>query len=629
MVLDAKVVGRRIWRALPKGGSLPDEVWRRRHRGIVALLLAHVVGLSYFATVAGHGLAHSGPEVASVAGAAAVASYRGASRAVRSGAATVGLVSASAVLVHLSGGVIEMHFHFFVVIAIISLYQDWVPFLLALGYVVLHHGTIGVLNPESVYNHPAAANEPWKWAAIHGAFVLAASAASLTTWRLNEEGFYDHLTGLANRKLFMDRVEMGLARVARYRDPMAVLFIDLDNFKAVNDGLGHGAGDELLANVAERLGRSMRPSDTVARLGGDEFAVLVERLGNSVRPEMVADRILEVLRPPCLLDGHPVVINASIGIATSESGEQGADEILRNADLAMYIAKANGKGRRELYEPAMHVAVVERLEMEAELRSALERDELVLHYQPVMALRSGRLVGVEALVRWAHPARGMVLPDEFIPLAEETGLIVPLGLWVLVQACGDLRQWQERYPADPPLTVAVNLSAAQLRPGLAEAVAAVLEGAGLAPQSLVFEITESLVVDETSNALSHLEALKELGVALAIDDFGTGYSSLSRLQSFPVDAVKIDRSFVHQIGDGHHSLVPAIMAMAASLGLGVVAEGIETASQLEFLQLHGCDVAQGFLLGRPMDADSIEGLLAGRPWDSVLATSSAGEAPSN
>jgi diguanylate cyclase (GGDEF)-like protein len=601
---------KRPWRTLPKGRSLPEEIWRRRHRGILVLLWAHAVGIACFGVLRGHGLAHSLSEATVVAGIALLASRQQLARGLQSGAATVGLVTCSAILVHLSGGAIEMHFHFFVMVGVITLYQDWLPFLLAIGYVVLHHGVLGVLDPTTVYNHPAAWRNPWKWALIHGVFVVGASIASLTAWRLNEEGFRDPLTGLANRALFYDRVEHALARSQRHQQPIVVLFLDLDEFKTINDSLGHGAGDQLLVAVAERLRTCLRDADTAARLGGDEFAILLEEI-EEAGPALVAQRVLDTLQAPFVLSGREVFVNASIGIAVG-SVQQDANELLRDADAAMYVAKTNGKGRFETFAPAMHDAVMERLTLQVELQRAVEQQEFTIQYQPIVELDSGRITGVEALVRWQHPVRGEMPPVQFIPLAEQTGLIVPIGRWVLQQACQQARRWHIQHPTTPPLGVSVNLSARQLQqPGLVSDVAAALAGSGLDPASLTLEITESVQVHDTEATITVLSNLKTLGVRLAIDDFGTGYSSLSYLQRFPVDILKIDKSFIDGVANGAEAstVARAITKLGHSLGLETVAEGIEEPEQRTAIAAMGCHQGQGYHFARPLDADAITQLL--------------------
>jgi diguanylate cyclase (GGDEF)-like protein len=612
---------KRPWRTLPKGRSLPEEIWRRRHRGILVLLWAHAVGIACFGVLRGHGLAHSLSEAAVVAAIALLASHQQLARGLQSGAATVGLVTCSAILVHLSGGAIEMHFHFFVMVGVITLYQDWLPFLLAIGYVVLHHGVLGVLDPTTVYNHPAAWNNPWKWALIHGVFVVGASIASLTAWRLNEEGFRDPLTGLANRALFYDRVEHALARSQRHQQPIVVLFLDLDEFKTINDSLGHGAGDQLLVAVAERLRTCLRDADTAARLGGDEFAILLEEI-EEAGPALVAQRVLDTLQAPFVLSGREVFVNASIGIAVG-SVQQDANELLRDADAAMYVAKTNGKGRFETFAPAMHDAVMERLTLQVELQRAVEQQEFIIQYQPIVDLDSGRITGVEALVRWQHPVRGQMPPARFIPLAEQTGLIVPIGRWVLQQACQQARRWHTQHPTTPPLGVSVNLSARQLQqPGLVSDVAAALASSGLDPASLTLEITESVLVHDTEATITVLSNLKTLGVRLAIDDFGTGYSSLSYLQRFPVDILKIDKSFIDGVANGAEAstVARAITKLGHSLGLETVAEGIEEPEQQAAISAMGCHQGQGYHFARPLDADAITQLLDDHsPSDSHLA----------
>ena len=589
---------------------MPAEVWDRRHRGIVAVVIAHAVIIPFYGLITHHGFIHSLLEGLPIALAALIASLGGFTRLVRTSAAVLGLVASSAILVHLSGGLIEMHFHFFVMVAIVTLYQDWIPFMLALGFVVSHHGLIGVLDPEAVYNHIAAVRHPWRWAAVHGAFILGESAALIAAWRMAEEGFQDALTGLVNRSLFVDRVAHSHARAQRDGDTIAVLFLDLDGFKEINDALGHVAGDLLLIEVAQRIKLSLRSSDTAARLGGDEFAVLLPASG----PEssaVVVERILESIKTPLFIDGKEVIVTGSIGIALSNSETLvRTTDLLRNADAAMYVAKARGRDGYQFFESHMHDEVMRRVQLGAELKRATSADELVLQYQPFLDLRSNQPVGVEALIRWDHPERGLIPPLDFIPLAEQTGLIVEIGRQVLERACLQVRRWQESLPLEGGLYVAVNLSARQLRhPDLVDHARVALERSGLDPANLMLEITESALIHDFDEAVERLGQLKDLGLQLAVDDFGTGYSSLSYLQQFPVDILKIDRAFVRTIrrGDPEGSaLAKAIVSLAHSLNLRVVAEGVETQEQADFLLNVGCDLGQGYLFARPLWPDELE-----------------------
>ena len=427
--------------------------------------------------------------------------------------------------------------------------------------------------------------------------------------QLRRQALHDPLTGLGNRALFRDRLEHAMARTQRHPELLAVVMIDLDGFKQVNDSLGHGAGDRLLVEVARRLQDCVRTGDTVARMGGDEFAVLIER-ADLEGPEVVAQRIVYRLRAPVDLDGRAIVTHGSVGVAMGSTVTSSAEELLRNADLAMYAAKSGGKGAYEIYEREMHAAALERVETESALRDALRRRELSLHFQPLVQLPGGRISGAEALVRWEHPERGMISPAEFVPVAEESGLIVDLGRWVLGEACRQGRRFQEAYPTEPPFTMAVNVSARQLTsPWLVEEVRKALAESRLPPSSLVLEITEGALMRDAASIVPTLEALRGLGLRLAIDDFGTGWSSLSRLRSFPVDKLKIDQSFVSEIGSSGDDapIVAAIVSMAHNLNLTTVAEGVETPEQLACLHHHGCEEVQGYLLSRPLPA---EGLLA-------------------
>ena len=429
--------------------------------------------------------------------------------------------------------------------------------------------------------------------------------------QLAYQAFHDPLTGLANRALFRDRVMHALERAQRRQQPVTALFLDLDNFKAVNDSLGHAAGDQLLVAVAERLLHSTRGADSVARLGGDEFAILLEHARADQEARTVVERVTRALLRPFSLEGKEVFVGASIGIAGAANGD-GPDELLRNADVAMYRAKAAGKGGYVLFEPAMHSAAVERLELEAEFHWALERGELMLHYQPVAALGTGQITGVEALVRWNHPRQGLIPPAAFIPLAEETGLIVPLGRWVLREACRQAARWQWGMPGEAPLTVSVNISGRHLQDaGLVEDVAAALRESGLTPASLTVEITESVLMQNTEATLVRLHELKALGVRLAIDDFGTGYSSLSYLQRFPVDILKIDKSFIDGVERGRNddALARTIIALGQMLSLRTIAEGIEEGDQVRRLQDLGCELGQGYFFAKPLPAEELDALL--------------------
>lgn len=869
---------------LPRGRTLSDEAWAQRHRWMLWLVGANAAGLFAFALIQGYSGGHALLEGGAVAVLAVVGAAGRRDRRLGSGAVAVGLLTASAVAVHLSHGAIEAHFHFFVMIAVLTLYEDWFPFLLAAGYVLLHHGVGGALAPEEVYNHADARAHPWKWALIHAGFVAAAGAANVLAWHLHEQtrghlrqlakivessqdailsisstgalrswnggarrvfgweageviggpldvlipaeragdadGFvqpvlagkhledyesewrhkdgrsivvrvsasplregdgivgasaivqditeqrraaeelqrersrlteaekigqmgswewdcvtdeiewseqlyrlfglgrdefeatfgayvtlvhpddrtafegcferiiatrrfeplehritrpngevrhvlvrgdvlvdgrgdvvrmlgtsvditdrkraenairdsqealahqalHDALTGLPNRTLLHDRLEHALQRTRRDGSRIALLFLDVDRFKIVNDSLGHAAGDELLTQMARRLDEALRPADTLARFGGDELALLCEDIQREQDGISMAERIMASLSRPFVLAGREVFVTASIGLAVSERADS-AESLLRDADVAMYRAKEGGGGRYELFDVAMRRRAVERMQIENELRQALSRSELRLYYQPVFSLEDRRVLGAEALVRWEHPERGLLAPGAFIPVAEESSLILGLGEWVLVEACRQLVEWQEALPDD--FTLAVNVSARQFSDSrLVEVVHAALERAGADPGRLSLELTESVLMRQ-EGAHDTLLALRALGVRVVLDDFGTGYSSLSYLSRFPLDGLKVDRSFVAKMekGSPEQAIVAAVGTMAESVGLEVVAEGIETDAQLSALTGLGYQLGQGFLFAKPMPADAFAGLIGPSRTEPALAAS--------
>jgi diguanylate cyclase (GGDEF)-like protein len=439
-------------------------------------------------------------------------------------------------------------------------------------------------------------------------------ASELAADEIAHVAYHDALTGMPNRPLFIDRLIVALAQARRANQRLAVFFLDLDRFKDINDSLGHYAGDTLLKSVAERIRRCVREGDTVARFGGDEFTILIPRIATIEDAAKIAQKILDTLKLPVAIGNRELFVTASVGIGIFPEDGADPETLVRNADTAMYRAKEQGRDGYQLYAPAMNACALERLALENTMRKALIQHELTLFYQPVVELSTNRIVGLEALIRWQHPELGLLLPAQFISTAEVSGLIVPIGKWVLQTACRQIRQWQKRVD-DPDFTVSVNLSARQFQQlDLVSSVAEALEETGIDPRTLELEITESNAMHNTALTMQTLRDLKGLGVRISLDDFGTGYSSLNYLKNFPIDTLKLDQSFVREVPHDRNdtAIVSAVIALAHSLDLNVVAEGVETEEQLAFLHAQRCDRIQGFLFSAPMSAEQLEPYLVER-----------------
>jgi diguanylate cyclase (GGDEF)-like protein len=430
--------------------------------------------------------------------------------------------------------------------------------------------------------------------------------------KATRHALYDGLTEVANRTLFMDRLALALSRAERNGGMIAVLFVDLDRFKLVNDSYGHEVGDAVLVEVARRLRQSVRPHDTVGRAGGDEFTILCEDIVDREAGEHIARRIVQALAPPIAATGRPFYATVSVGLIVAEGDYASPDDIVRDADAAMYAAKRLGRDRYEVFDEAMRVHAMERMDTERELHRAIARGEFVAYYQPIVDLRSGLVSGVEALLRWQHPERGLVAPAEFIPVCEDTGMIVPLGEWALGEACRQVQRWNDALAGNRLLAMSVNVSSRQLtQPTFAAAVAETLEATGCDPRSLCLEITEHVIMSEAEACADNMRDLVDSGVRLSLDDFGKGYSSLSYLKRLPVSTLKIDRSFIAGLGDDPEdsAIVAAIIALARALRLATVAEGIETHTQYAEVRKLGCDFAQGYFFSPPVSAAAMEPLL--------------------
>ncbi|NNF00694.1 MAG: EAL domain-containing protein [Pyrinomonadaceae bacterium] len=439
------------------------------------------------------------------------------------------------------------------------------------------------------------------------------TARKRTEEKLEHDAAHDALTGLPNRKRLKQCLETSIRRIKHdSRNLFAVLFIDIDRFKTINDSMGHQAGDELLLTITRKLNSLVRPNDVVARLGGDEFVILVENIKDRDQVLQIAERILITLQQPMKILGQKIYTSASVGIAMGSGEYEKPEDLVRDADIAMYRAKTNGKGRFEVFDEGMHSGAVSLMKLEIDLRRAYEKKEFVLHYQPIVALESEEIIGFEALVRWNHPVRGMVPPSEFIPVAEDTGLILPIGQWVLQESCRQMSQWQREHDSSRSMIISVNLSARQIeRKSLIEEIAQTLTTTELPPECLRLEITESVIMNNPEQAIVSVNDLREMGVRVSIDDFGTGYSSLGYLHKFPVDTLKVDRSFINRIGnEGENAeIVQTIITLAASLNMEVVAEGIETAEQLDFLRHINCNYGQGYFYSRPVDSEGVGEML--------------------
>jgi diguanylate cyclase (GGDEF)-like protein len=623
----------RLIRAIAPGDTLAPEVWERRHRWLLRILWAHACALPPLALALGYAPGYAIAYAAPVTAVALLARFvRGGHRA-RGAMTALGFMTCSAVLVHMTHGQIEAHFHFFVMVALLTLYEDWGPLLVSLGYVVLDRGMLGLLDGHAVYQH---SRSPSTWAAVHVGFVAVAAGVTVIAERLHaavraeqragsEEllhlASHDALTGLANRELLTVRLRAAVAELLPGEGLVAVLDVDLDNFKLINDAFGHDEGDRVIVEAAARVRSQLRVGDTLGRIGGDEFIAVCRAVDDRSDAHSIAARISRALDEPFVVRGHTRILTCSVGVAVATSVDDSPDDLIRTADAACHQAKANGRSRIQIADDQTLPSADHRLAIERDLQLAVQEKSLSLHYQPIVDLRTGAVFGVEALVRWEHPTRGMIPAAEFIPVAETAGLSVPLGQWVLHEACAQAARWRFAFPRRAPLKVFANVSPSEVtHPTFLATVRSAVAEAPLAPGILMLELTEHALMEERG-ALEALVAVQKLGVGIVLDDFGKGHSSLSHLASFPVEVLKLDKSFVS--GDrgceGPAPILDAVVRMAGGLSLPLVAEGIETASQLQSLRAHGFVFGQGYYFMRPEPAEALIPLLAeARPFAALL-----------
>ncbi len=615
--------------------DISDAAFQLRLRLCLSALAITAVIVATVGLINGEGLVHILTEMAPTSIFFIVA-RRTPHRIIAMFAVSFGLATNSAILVHYTDGLIESHLSFFVVLPLIALFQDWRATMSAAGLVLAHHGIIGMIDPTAVYNHTAAQENPLLWGAIHGAFLLALVFTLMVLWHfstqdhrttrealdaltsvqdeLEHRAFHDPLTNLGNRALLIEELEIALAN----DNPVNLYVIDIDRFQLVNESLGHDLGDQLLLAVAERLQQSIRTSDLLVHVGADEFVVMTRTRTDSNDLESTGQRFRSAFTRPMVIDHESFPMSVSVGAAASHRPAQvtitDPSVLLRNADAAMNQAKSAGRNSVALFDEEIRSLATHRLELRKELHQAVADEAFELHYQPVIDMKNGRMIGVEALVRWNHPTRGMVNPDDFIPVAEDTGVIIPIGEWVLWEACIQVLRWERRHGVR--LDVAINLSARQLvSPSLLATVSDMLDTTGIDPSRICFEVTESALIDNPELAIGNLQALRDLGLDLALDDFGTQYASLTYLRTLPVNLLKIDRSFTAGLGldPKDDTIIESTISLAHGLGLEVVAEGIEETAQYEMLESFSCDYGQGYLLGRPMPADDVIALFATSP----------------
>lgn len=612
---------RRMDRIIPSG-SLPADAFERRHVWVLRIVWIHALTLFLYVALAYRDIGHAAFEAGPVVAFAVVGSWFRLRQTLRASAATLGLLSASGSIVHLGGGVTELHFHFFVVIAIVALYHSRTAFLLAVGFVLFEHGVIGVADPSSVYERPDAVASPWTWALVHGAYVAAMSMAVAIGWRFNEQtqaaleraGRTDVLTGVLTRAAFTTDVGALLRALPATDIQLAVL--NVDRFRFVNDAHGQDAGDAILAALALRL-RAAVDDGYVGRLSGDEFAIAVPDRANLGRPAAWAAGIVaEVLRDGLALpDGSPIVVTVSVGVASGRGPQVDAETLIDRASAALREGRRVGSGGITEHTDALELRLADERALGMDLESSDFQGQLRLHYQPIVATASGVVHSVEALVRWEHPVRGLVAPGEFLAAAREAGRLRVIEEWVIGAACAQLRAWQD---AGISTAVAVNVSP-QLYgdPRLVEIIRERIEASGADPSGLEIELPESLTVTDDPMIAPRIEALAALGIRLLIDDFGAGYSYLPYLSRLPLWAIKLDRGLVVQasVSDVDGAVAQAVIVMAHRLGMRVVAEGVETSAQLAWLRSHGVDDVQGFLLGRPEPIDVTDVVVRAGPID--------------